>query len=109
MATRKRGRAVSKLRPSQRAILEQAVAAISAGDMDALRTLIPTLKEEGVLDHAGAVVGTGPLLHHALAKGHTDLARLMLDAGADIEAPDFRKRTPLMNAICFGDDSLVKR
>ena len=89
---------VSKLRKAQREALLAAIAAVDADDPARLEGLLPALVEQGVLDHPGAVAGTGPLLHHALIHRRDELARLLLIAGADIEAPDLRKRTPLMRA-----------
>lgn len=95
---------LSKLKKAQREAVTAAVAAVAADDLARLRELLPGLVEHAVLDHPGAVVGTGPLVHYALAQRRSSAARLLLEAGADIEAPDFRKGTPLMRAICFCPD-----
>ncbi len=88
----------SKLKKAQRDLLSAAVAAITADEVPRLEALLPALIEQGLLDHGSAVTGTGPLLHHALEQGREGIARVLLDGGADVEARDLRKRTPLMRA-----------
>ena len=38
-------------------------------------------------------------LHHAAVHGHVDVARILLDAGADLEIADIFGQTPLLNAV----------
>jgi ankyrin repeat protein len=46
-------------------------------------------------------------LHHAAAKNQPDVARLLLDLGADIETPDLTGATPLVTATQEGADAVV--
>jgi hypothetical protein len=88
----------SKLRKVQRDLLSATESAIAADQVARVEELLPALIEHGLLDYERAITGTGPLLHHALEKGREAIARLLLEAGADVEARDYRERTPLMRA-----------
>lgn len=69
-----------------------AVAAVLAAQPDAVNW-----RQENTL-----VVGAGPdefALHVAAKKGHLDIVRLLLAAGASLEAECYIKQTPLMQAL----------
>jgi ankyrin repeat protein len=58
------------------------------------------------VDHAGD--GGKTALWHAAAKGHVELARALLDAGARIDAPNEDGVMPLMEAAGAGSLALVR-
>lgn len=72
---------------------------IAAGDLDAVRTAVES--SPGLL--AGAVERAGQggwtPLHVAVAECRTDIVRLLVDAGADLEARTEHHRTPLHVAL----------
>ncbi len=41
-------------------------------------------------------------LHQAAAYGHDDIVRLLLDSGAEVDAPNYRGVRPLEYAACYG-------
>ena len=47
-------------------------------------------------------------LHYAAVRGHVDVVRLLVDAGAVLDAADDRGRTPLFRAAEFGRASVVQ-
>lgn len=61
----------------------------------------------------GARVGRGPLqwsaLHYAVFAGHGDIAALLLDQGADIDARSPNGSSVLMMAVYEGHDDLARR
>ncbi len=82
---------------------QQILQAARAGDLARLGSLLeaaPALLQVRDLD------GVTPL-HHAVRGGHTDMAQLLLDRGADISVVDARNRTPLHDAADAGDAASV--
>ena len=70
--------------------------ACSAGDMDQVKTRL--CHNAGVNDETDS--GQTPL-HCASKSGHTDIAALLVDLGADVNATDLWKQSPL-HAACTG-------
>ena len=70
--------------------------ACSAGDMDQVKTRL--CHNAGVNDETDS--GETPL-HCASKSGHTDIADLLVDLGADVNITDLWKQTPL-HAACTG-------
>lgn len=75
------------------------MAAIEGGADTALRALIPELMEEGLLGYTKAHPLECTLLNHALDQAQAGAARLLLNAGAEPDARDYRGKTPLMKAV----------
>jgi ankyrin repeat protein len=46
--------------------------------------------------------GAGAALHAAIRVGHAEMARWLIDLGADVSAPDFQGKTPLERAEQYG-------
>lgn len=74
------------------------------GNSDRLRRAIAA--SPGAVNARGAA-GETPL-HAALAAGHVEAALLLIDAGADVSAPDTRGRTPFHIAAEKGYVPVVK-
>ena len=79
------------------------------GDLDAATALVDA---HGELLHtrtpAAHVLGAGMSpLHLAAQGGHLDVMRWLLDAGADVNAPDERGYTPLHFVVCYGPKAFV--
>lgn len=55
----------------------------------------------------GGAVEVGPALHGAVRAGHVEMARWLIDRGADLETPNFQGRTPLQVALAAGQTDLV--
>ena len=47
-------------------------------------------------------------LHNAAVGGHVDVVRLLVDAGAEVDAADDRSRTPLIRAAEYGHAAVVE-
>jgi ankyrin repeat protein len=65
-------------------------------------------KEELELDNTKNWVDSLTLLHWATMEGHTELAKGLIDAGADVNAKDSAKQTPLHWAIQRNTIELAK-
>ncbi len=62
----------------------------------------------GAATAADHVLGAGlSSLHLAAQGGHVEVMDVLLDAGADVNAPDGRGYTPLHFAICFGPKAFL--
>jgi ankyrin repeat protein len=55
-----------------------------------------------LLEAHGGLQGTGAALNGATGFGHLEMARWLLDHGADVNSPDFQGRTPLETATELG-------
>lgn len=76
------------------------IAAIESGDTASVRRLLPVSDINAV--DARPLVGCGyTLLHYAVDADHLDAIRLLVDAGAMIDAQDATGATPLWRA-CNG-------
>jgi len=59
------------------------------------------------IDHQDSIEEWSPL-HAASSRGFTEIARMLIDAGADIESEDRTDWTPLHHACRYGYSSIVK-
>jgi uncharacterized protein len=80
------------------------IQAAREGNSEMLRRVIAA--NPGAINARGAA-GETPL-HAALAAGHVDVALLLIDAGADVSAPDTRGHTPFHIAAEKGYVPVVK-
>jgi ankyrin repeat protein len=69
------------------------IAAIRKGQVDEVRRLLPELTSIDARDRDGNC-----LLHHAASSGNGDFVKMLLDAGADVDARGYLRATPLMRA-----------
>ena len=76
---------------------------------DGLRPMINLLLDAGASANSPPSEKYTSPLHAAIRKGKLDLARKLLDKGADAKAHDPRFGTPLTAASSMGDVTLMKR
>jgi ankyrin repeat protein len=76
---------------------------------DGLGPMIDLLLDAGTSPNSPPSEEYTSLLHAAIRKGKLDLARKLLDKGADANAHDARFGTPLTAASSVGDVTLMKR
>lgn len=70
--------------------------------------VVRTLLSVGSVDINAVDENGATALHHAAAKGHVEIARLLIAHGADLERTDRKGRTPLMIAMAQGRTDVVK-
>lgn len=76
---------------------EEILAAVNGGDIEAVRRFVETGADVNTIrDYAGRT-----LLYWAAYDGNTEIARLLIQHGADVDAADEYGITPLMEA-CEG-------
>jgi ankyrin repeat protein len=82
--------------------------AIAAGDLDVIRTLIEQQPE--ALDErlSSRYHGQSPL-HFAITRGRRDILDLLIEMGADLEAPDINGQTALEYALLRNDGGAAAR
>jgi len=78
--------------------------AARAGDLSAIRRLVQAGAD---LNEASGVNDWTPL-HHAIHKNQPGSVRLLLELGADVNAPSPQGVTPLMMAAGYGYDPIVR-
>ncbi len=78
--------------------------AIARGDIEDVRLHLKTEPERA---QHGKDAGLTPL-HQAILRNRTEIATLLLDAGASVDAPDRSARTPLHLAVERGNVALVQ-
>lgn len=79
--------------------------AIKASDLDTVRKLH---EEDGVaLDVRRATDSDSPL-HHAVRTKQTEIARYLLEKGADVDALTYNTNTPLHLAAFDGNDEIIR-
>lgn len=81
--------------------------AAEGGHANVMRFVLDVLAECGSFDLAGADGDGRTALHLACNGGHIDVARALLDAGADLNAVDHDQRTPLHRACSDGTLEIV--
>jgi ankyrin repeat protein len=52
--------------------------------------------------------GAGAALHAAIRVGHAEMARWLIDLGADVSAPDFQGKTPVERAEQYGRTEIAE-
>jgi len=78
--------------------------AAAAGDINQVKTLLSQGVDINVKDDGGLTP-----LHHAIKEGHMELARFLIDHGADLEAKERKwDYTPLLYAVQFGNTEIVE-
>ncbi|MCP4134731.1 MAG: hypothetical protein GY754_27400, partial [bacterium] len=92
----------AKLKPVQSSRL--LFASVEKGDIKTLEFLI----EKGVNISAQHEQSRMTPLHYAASKGNLEIAKILLDKKANVNAPDQRGRTPLFNAIEKWKTHMVK-
>lgn len=92
---------LSKLRKTDRELLERALDAIESKNQEGFLTLIPNLVDRGLVNHRKAVPMALTLLNRALDLHWSTVAEKLLAAGAAWDISDFRRTTPLMKAATF--------
>ena len=78
--------------------------AIARGDLDDVRLHVKNTPESV---HRGKDAGLTPL-HQAILRNRNEIAVLLLDAGASVDAPDRSARTPLHLAVERGNVALAQ-
>jgi ankyrin repeat protein len=98
------------------AAFERAADLVISGALEALRTALA--RDPGLISRRSPRAHRSTLLHYVSANGYEDrrqvtppniveVATLLLDAGADVNAPDAASRTPLHMAVERGDALIV--
>ena len=95
------GKPMSKLPGSLRKLLQEALDSIDQGNDTKLSALIPALIQHSLLSYQGADPMDNSLLNYALSNRMGACAVALVNAGASVESPDYRKVTPLMKAAKF--------
>jgi len=98
-----------KLSKADKELLSRAVSVIEAADAKRLPELIEAVREQGLLNSPRAVTSLGTLLHLAALRGNLEAVRLLLDAGAEVNARGFRDATPLMSACDAGKLAVMQQ
>jgi hypothetical protein len=83
-------------------------AAIAVGDLDAIRAFIEQRPEAIDERMPPRYHGQTPL-HFAITRNRLDIVDLLIDLGADIDAPDQNGQTPLEYALLRGDRAAAER
>ena len=82
------------------------VSAAELGWTDAVRELLDA-EPAGINRKSGSFGYTA--LHSATSKGHRDLARLLLNRGAEVDVTDeMYRKTPLGEALYYGNDAMAR-
>ena len=87
-----------------RALAADIVDATAAGDVEVVKRLIA----EGVSVESKNAANGSTSLNVACVMGRVDVARVLIDAGADLETKNNEQTTPLFNAAFFGHSEIVK-
>ena len=82
--------------------------AIATGDLDVIRSFVE--QQPQALDHRLPARYNGQTpLHFAITRNRPDILSLLVDLGADLDAPDANRQTPLEYALLRNDGAVAER
>ena len=78
------------------------------GEVDEVERSLRALQDPNVSDGGSEVGSGGSVLCFAALRGHFDVVRLLLEAGAKTELHDFAGSSPLHHAAAYGDLEIAR-
>lgn len=79
------------------------IQAIKTNDLDQAKKLLEKIDQSGLVDELGS-----PMINLAIEKGYTDMVRLMISKGANVDKLNRVGQAPLAIAARFGREEIVK-